>query len=125
MLISIASGFDKTCHIVPTALLVRVQCFRKSLYTTVEGLSTRKLVLLMITGSPCRRRRRLTFFATRQDAMHCAFGPPLLDSTKVLLDNFIRNMLLKFRVIDGEYIVKISKGIFEHVLTSNRCEGDT
>ena len=49
-------------HIVPTALLVRVQCFRKGSYKAVEGPSTRPIVLSMITGSYCRRRRRLTIF---------------------------------------------------------------
>ena len=28
---------------------------------------------------------------------------------------YIRNMFLKFKVIDGEYIVKISIGIVKHV----------
>ena len=49
-------------YIVPTALLVRVQCFRKGLYKAVEGQSTRPIVLSMINGSNCRRRRRLTIF---------------------------------------------------------------
>ena len=30
-------GLDKSRHIVSTALLVRVQCFRKDLYKAVEG----------------------------------------------------------------------------------------
>ena len=34
-------GLDKSRHIVPTALLVRVQCFRKGLYKAAEGPSTR------------------------------------------------------------------------------------
>ena len=34
-------GLDKACHIVPTALLVRVQYFRKGLYKAVDGPSTR------------------------------------------------------------------------------------
>ena len=32
-------GLDKARHIVPTALLVRVQCFRKGSYKAVEGPS--------------------------------------------------------------------------------------
>ena len=44
-------GLDKSRHIVPTALLVRVQCFRKDLYKAVEGPSTRPMVLSMIPGS--------------------------------------------------------------------------
>ena len=55
-------GLDKARHIVPTALLVRVQCFRKGMYNAVEGPRTRPIVLSMITGSYCRRRRRLTIF---------------------------------------------------------------
>ena len=55
-------GLDKARHIVPTVLLVRVQCFRKSLYKAVQGPSTRPIVLSMINGSYCRRRRRLTIF---------------------------------------------------------------
>ena len=57
-------GFDKARHIVPTALLVRVQCFRNGSYKAVEGPSTRPIVLSMITGTYmyCRRRRRLTIF---------------------------------------------------------------
>ena len=55
-------GLDKARHVVPTALVVRVQCFRKGLYKAVEGPSTRPIYLSMITGSYCRRRRRLTIF---------------------------------------------------------------
>ena len=55
-------GLDKARHIVPTALLVRVQCIRKSLHKAVQGPSTRPIVVSMINGSYCRRRRRLTIF---------------------------------------------------------------
>ena len=55
-------GLDKARNIVPTALLVRVQCFRKGSYKAVEGPNTRPIVLSMITGSYCRRRRRLIIF---------------------------------------------------------------
>ena len=47
---------------VPTALLVRVKCFRKGSNKAVEGPSIRPIVLSMITGSYCRRRRRLAIF---------------------------------------------------------------
>ena len=43
-------GLDKARHIVPTALLVRVQCFRKSLLKAVQGPSTRPIVVSMING---------------------------------------------------------------------------
>ena len=36
-------------------------------------------------------------------------------STEVQLYIYIRNMFLKFRVFDGENIVKISRGIVEQV----------
>ena len=44
-------GLDKARHIVPTALLVRVQRFRNDLYKVVKGPSTRPIVLSMIAGS--------------------------------------------------------------------------
>ena len=53
-------GLDKARHIVPTALLVRVQRLRNDLYKAVKGPSTRPIVLSMISGSYCRRRRRFT-----------------------------------------------------------------
>ena len=53
-------GLDKARHIVPTALLVRVQCFRKGLHKAVDGPITRPIFLSVITGSYCRRRRRFT-----------------------------------------------------------------
>ena len=49
-------GLDKSRHIVPTALLVRVQCFRKCLS------STRSIILSMIIWSYFRCRRCLTIF---------------------------------------------------------------
>ena len=55
-------GLDKARHIVPTALLVRVQRFRNDLYKTVKGPSTRPIVLTMIVGSYWRRRKRFTIF---------------------------------------------------------------
>ena len=55
-------GLDKARHIVPTALLVRVQRFRNDLYKAVKGPSTRPIVHSMIAGSYWRRRRRFTIF---------------------------------------------------------------
>ena len=55
-------SLKKTRHIVPTALLVRVQCFRKDLYRAVEGPNTKLIDLSIITGSYFRRLRRLTIF---------------------------------------------------------------
>ena len=43
-------GLDKARHIVPTALLVRVQRVRNDLYKAVKGPSTRPKVLSMIAG---------------------------------------------------------------------------
>ena len=49
-------GLDKARHIVPTALLVWVQYFKKSLYKAVQGPRTRHIVLSIINGSYCRRQ---------------------------------------------------------------------
>ena len=43
-------GLDKARHIVPTALLVRVQCLRNNLYKALKGPITRPIVLSMIAG---------------------------------------------------------------------------
>ena len=53
---------DKARHIVSTALLVRVQCFRKGMCKAVQGPSTRPIVLSMINRSHSRRRRHFTIF---------------------------------------------------------------
>ena len=53
---------EKVRHVVPNALLVKVQCLRKSLYMAVEWKSTRPILFLIIPGSCCRRRRRFTIF---------------------------------------------------------------
>ena len=37
----LCGDFYKACHVVPIALLVKVQCVRKSLYMALEGQSTR------------------------------------------------------------------------------------
>ena len=63
-------------HIVPTVLLVRVQCFIKGSYKAVQGgPSTRPIVLSMINGSYCRRRRRLTIFE-HDIEIRWVFDPP-------------------------------------------------
>ena len=49
-------------NVVPTVLLVRLQCSGKDLYKAVAGHNTKPIVLSMITGSYLRRRRRLTIF---------------------------------------------------------------
>ena len=59
-------GLDKARHIVQTGFLVRVQCFRKGLYKTVEGPSTRLIVLSMLNWSCYRRRRRLIIFESNE-----------------------------------------------------------
>ena len=74
-------GLDKARHIVPTA-----QCFRKGSYMAVEGPSTKPIVLSMITGSYCRRRRRLTMLRP--------FFPELVMSTDLL--NFEHPSVLLF-----------------------------
>ena len=70
-------GLDKARHIVPTALLVRVQRFRNDLYKAVKGPSTRPIVLSMIAGSYWRRRTNYPISsssrhsATANIAIHC------------------------------------------------------
>ena len=39
-------GLDKALHVDQTALLVRVQCSRKSMYMVVEGTSVQDICLL-------------------------------------------------------------------------------
>ena len=58
----LCGGSDKARLVVPTALLVRVQCLKKSMYMAVEGPSTRPIVFPMIPGSYSRLRRRFTIF---------------------------------------------------------------
>ena len=58
----LCGGLEKVCHVVPTALLVRVQCSRKSLHMVVEGMSTRHIAILMFPRSYCRHRWRFTIF---------------------------------------------------------------
>ena len=62
-------------YIVTTALLVSRQCFRKSLYKTIEGPSTRPTLLSVINGSYCCRRRRLTIFESERDKIPWVFDP--------------------------------------------------
>ena len=54
-------------RVVPTALSVRVQCFKNSLYKAVEGPNIRHIVLSMTNGSYRRHRGRLT--STRRDSL--------------------------------------------------------
>ena len=69
----LCGGLDKVCLVVSTALLVRVQCFRKSLHMAVEGPSTRPIVFSVIPGSYCRRRRSFTILVP--EAMKSAPDP--------------------------------------------------
>ena len=72
----LCGGLDKARHIVPTALLVRVQCFRKGPYKVVEGPSTRSIVPSIINGSYCRRRKRLTILEPDEMKFHVSLTPP-------------------------------------------------
>ena len=65
-------GLDKSRHIVPTALLVEVQCFRNDLYKTVEGPSTRPIVLSMTTVTS----KALNYFGAWRDEIRFAFDAP-------------------------------------------------
>ena len=62
-------GLDKARNIVPTALLVRVQCFKKDLSKAVDGPSIRPIILLMITGSYFRRRKTPTAHNTSKQCI--------------------------------------------------------
>ena len=72
-------GLDKARHIVPTALLVRVQRLRNDLHKTVKGPSKRPIVLSMIAGSYWRRRSRYTIF--EPDEIKFAFTLENVDYT--------------------------------------------
>ena len=56
----LCGGLYKARHVVPTALLVRVQCLRKTLYMAVEGPNTKFIVFSMIPVAYSRHRRRFT-----------------------------------------------------------------
>ena len=92
-------GLDKARHIVPTALLVRVQCFRKSLHKAVQGPSTRPIVVSMINGSYCRRRRRLTIF--EPDEMKIHVSSLLMSSLHaiVIYQNYFRITLISYQIL--------------------------
>ena len=53
---------DNALYIVLTALIVRVQCFRDSLFKVLEEPSTAPILHSVVTGSLCRCRIRLTVF---------------------------------------------------------------
>ena len=64
-------GLDKARHIVPTALLVRVQRFRNDLYKAVKGPSTRPIVLLMIEHyHRCIKRHHVHFMSKHRLMKH-------------------------------------------------------
>ena len=71
-------GLDKALRIVPTTLFLRVQRLKNGIHSTsvVKEPSTRPMILLMITRSYCRRRRRLAIF--EQDKMKFAVPLTLL-----------------------------------------------
>ena len=58
----LCGGLDQASHIVPTALLVRMQRLRNDLYKAVKGPSTSPIVLSLMAGSYFRRRMRFIFF---------------------------------------------------------------
>ena len=65
---------DKTRLIVPTPLLVRVQCSRKDLYKAVKGPSTRPPLddhWVIISTS-----KAFNYFPSRRDKIRCPFDPP-------------------------------------------------
>ena len=94
-------GLDMSRHIVSTALLVRVQCFRKNLYKVPEGPSTRPIVFSMINGSYFRFRRCLTIleldktkFASHWPSSTCWLYHRVRDSFRNI---FLKRYVTKFR----------------------------
>ena len=65
--------FHPVSHIVPTALLVRVQCARKDLYKAVEGPSTIPIVLSMDDLSTSKA---FDYFRARRDEFRFTSDPP-------------------------------------------------
>ena len=63
----------KARHIVPTALLVRVQCLRNNLVKAVEGPSTRPLDDLRVI---LPTSQAFDYFRARSDKIRFAFDPP-------------------------------------------------
>ena len=92
-------GLDKARHIVPTALLVRVQRFRNDLYKAVKGPSTRPIVLSMIAGSYWRRRRRFTIFEPDEMKFRFAFDPP----------KFVDKITVEDRVSDSLWYIILKR----------------
>ena len=87
-------GLDKARHVVPTALVVRVQCFRKGLYKAVEGPSTRPIYLSMITGSYCPSSKAFDYFRTRRDEIRCVFDhhpPPPYFVNQITIEDRVRD----------------------------------
>ena len=84
---------DKSRHIVPTALLVRVQCFRKDLYTSFRAKhkSYRPLddqwVILSTSNA-------FYYFQTRRDEIRFAFDPPCFVNYITVYD-WVRDILEK------------------------------
>ena len=73
--------------IITTALLVSLQQFREGMYEAVSGPSTPYMVISIIKGSYCRRRRRLTIFEPDD------FAVPLTD----ILDAKYHPILTEFK----------------------------
>ena len=74
----IREDLDKSRHLVSTALLVRVQCFRKDQYKSVEGPSTTPscIILSMITGSYFSSSTAFDYCQALRDKICFAFDPP-------------------------------------------------
>ena len=88
-------GLDKSRHIVPTALLVRVKCLKKDLHKAVEGPSTRPMDLSMINGSYFRRGRRLTILEPDETKSASHFWPSLVCRLEDRVRDSFRNIFLK------------------------------
>ena len=98
-------GLGKARHIVPTALLVRVQRFRNDLYKAVKGPSTRPIVLSMIAGSYWRRHY-FHYFRARRDKIRFAFDPPKFED-KVTVEDRVSDSL--WYILLKRYFTKFGK----------------
>ena len=92
-------GLDKARHIVPTALLVRVQRFRNDLYKAVKGPSTRPIVLSMIAGFILTTSKAFHYFRARRDEIRFAFDPP----------QFVDKITVEDRVSDSLWYIILKR----------------
>ena len=112
---------DKARHIVPTALLVRVQRFRNDLYKAVKGPSTRPIVPLDDRWVILTTSKAFHYFRARRDEIRFAFDPTkfvnkitvedrVSDSLwNIILKRYFTKFGQKFRVWPKEFPKRFPK----------------